>query len=52
MKKIIGLIVIGFVIAGVLYLVYKLAFSEKPLRSPLPEDEGVKVIFVTPVKGK
>ena len=48
MKKLIGLVVIGLVLAGLLYLGYKLLFSEKPLRSPLPEDDGVKVIFVTP----
>lgn len=48
MKKLIGLIVIGLLLAGLLYFLYKMFFSEKPIRSPLPEDEGIKVIFVTP----
>lgn len=51
-KKLIGLVVIGFVLAGLLYLGFKLFFSEKPIRSPLPEDEGIKVIFVTPATKK
>ncbi len=50
MKKLIGLIVIGLVIACLLYLLYRMVFAEKPLRSPLPEDAGIKVIFVTPGK--
>lgn len=52
MKKLIGLVVIGLIVAGLLYLVYKLFFSERPIRSPLPEDAGIKVIFVTPEKNK
>jgi len=50
MKKLIGLVVIGLIIAGFLYLLYSMVFTEKPLRSPLPEDLGIKVIFVTPAK--
>ncbi len=47
-KKMIGLFVIGLVISGVLYAAYSFITREPAVRSPLPEEEGVKVIFITP----
>jgi hypothetical protein len=47
-KKIIGLLVIGLLISGVLYAGYLFLTREPAIRSPLPKEEGVKVIFITP----
>lgn len=44
----IGLFVIGLVISGILYAAYSFVTREPAVRSPLPEEEGVKVIFITP----
>lgn len=47
-KKIIGLMVVGFIIASLLYGVFQFFTREPDVVSPIPEDEGIKVIFITP----
>lgn len=42
------LIIVG--ISLLLYLIYRYFFATDTLLSPLPEEKGVKVIFVTPTK--
>jgi hypothetical protein len=51
-KKAVGMVVIGLMIAGVLYAVYRIIVREPPITSPLPDEEGVNVIFITPEEGK
>lgn len=48
MKKLVGLFIIGIIVSFILYMLYRLLFSEPEMRSPLPKEEGVNVIFVTP----
>ncbi|MCX7997058.1 MAG: hypothetical protein N2691_04905 [Patescibacteria group bacterium] len=50
MKKIIGMAVLGLLVAGILFAGYRLFFSEDSLRSPLPREEGINVIFISPTK--
>lgn len=52
MKKIIGLVGIGVCIAALMYISYRLIFQEPEIKSPLPKENGVNVIFITPEKGK
>ena len=47
-KKIIGLIIIGLMIAALLYGIFQFFTREPDVISPIPEDEGIKVIFITP----
>ncbi|MFW5703687.1 MAG: hypothetical protein ACOCXQ_02540 [Patescibacteria group bacterium] len=47
-KKLIGIVGIGLIIASILFGIYRLIMREPELRSPLPEKEGVRVIFITP----
>ena len=48
--KIVGLVLIGLGIALLLFIGYSLILKNNRLISPVPQDEGVKVIFVTPTK--
>lgn len=48
--KIVGLILIGLGIALLLYVGYSLVTKNNRLITPVPTNEGVKVIFVTPAK--
>ena len=52
MKKILGLVGIGICIAAIMYIIYRLVIQEPELKSPLPKENGVNVIFITPAKGK
>lgn len=52
MKKVIGIVVIGLCIAAVLYVIFRVVTAEPPIKSPLPKENGVNVIFITPAKGK
>lgn len=49
MKKI-GLVLIAFGLALFIYLGYQYLQEKNRIKSPIPEQEGVKVIFVTPTK--
>ena len=52
MKKLIGLVVIGLCIAAVIYVAYRLLTAEPEVKSPLPKENGVNVIFISPGKEK
>jgi hypothetical protein len=51
MKKIIGLVAIGVLIAALMYTIYRLVIREPEIKSPLPKENGVNVIFITPAGG-
>ncbi len=46
--KIVGVILLAIGIALLLFVGYSYIKEQNKLRSPIPEDRGVKVIFVTP----
>jgi len=49
MKKL-GLIFISIGLALFLYVIYNIILENNKALSPIPENTGVKVIFVTPSK--
>ncbi len=48
--KIVGVILLAIGIALLSFVGYSYIKEVSKLRSPIPEDRGVKVIFVTPTK--
>jgi hypothetical protein len=46
------MLLFGLIVAGVLYIVYRSLFTEPEIRSPLPKQQGVEVIWLTPGKTK
>lgn len=48
--KTIGIILISIGLALLIFVVYNFIKEGNKLTSPIPEDTGVKVIFVTPTK--
>lgn len=48
--KTVGIILISIGLALVMFIVYTLMRNNNKLVSPIPEDTGIKVIFVTPTK--
>jgi hypothetical protein len=49
MKKL-GIVLIAIGIALLMFVLYNFIKQKNKLASPIPEDTGVKVIFVTPAK--
>lgn len=49
MKKI-GIVLIAAGLALLIFISYNFIAEKNRLKSPIPEEEGVKVIFVTPSK--
>lgn len=49
MKKI-GIVLIAAGLALLILIAYNFFAEKNRLKSPVPEEEGVKVIFVTPTK--
>ncbi len=49
MKKL-GLVLIAIGIALLMFVFYNFVKEKNKIASPIPEDKGVKVIFVTPSK--
>lgn len=45
-----GIVLIAIGIALLLFVSYNLIKEKNKIASPIPEDKGVKVIFVTPSK--
>ncbi|MGB9609194.1 MAG: hypothetical protein ACPLRN_03245 [Microgenomates group bacterium] len=48
--RVLGLILIAFGLALIIFVGINFIKEKNKVISPLPEDEGVKVIFVTPKK--
>jgi len=48
--KNIGLVLIAIGIALLMFISYNFIKEKNKMASPIPEDKGVKVIFVTPIK--
>ncbi len=48
--KTLGLILLSIGVALILFIIYSFFRERNKLVSPVPEDKGVKVIFVTPTK--
>lgn len=48
--KNIGLVLIAVGIALLMFVSYNFIKEKNKMASPIPEDKGVKVIFVTPAK--
>lgn len=46
--KLVGIILIGTGVALIAYVIFSLLTGSKKIVSPIPEDKGVKVIFVSP----
>jgi len=46
--KIIGVVLISFGLALIIFVVYNFVKAQGEIVSPIPENTGVKVIFVTP----
>lgn len=45
-----GIILIAIGIALLIFVSYNFLVEKNKIASPIPEDEGIKVIFVTPPK--
>lgn len=48
--KIVGTVLIGIGLALLIFVAYNFLQDRDQIASPIPEDKGVKVIFVTPSK--
>ncbi len=48
--KTIGVILIGIGLALLVFLIVNLIQNQNQLVSPIPDEKGVKVIFVSPTK--
>ncbi len=48
--KNIGLVLIAIGIALLMFVSYNFIKEKNKMASPIPEDKGVKVIFITPTK--
>lgn len=51
-KKVIGVLVMGLLVAALLFGVFSIFSREPAFYSPLPEEEGINVIFITPADKK
>ncbi len=49
MKRL-GIVLIAIGIALLMFVLYNFVKEKNKMASPIPEDKGVKVIFVTPSK--
>jgi hypothetical protein len=50
MKKTAGLILIAFGLALIISVFYRFWQEENKIVSPLPEEKGIKVIYISPTK--
>lgn len=48
--KSVGLVLIAIGIALLMFVSYNFIKEKNKMASPIPEDKGVKVIFITPTK--
>lgn len=48
--KSVGVVLIGIGIAMFLFVIYTFVSEQSSLVSPIPDEQGVKVIFVSPGK--
>lgn len=48
--KIVGIILVGMGLALLLFTIIGFFFDSNKIISPVPESQGVKVIFVSPTK--
>lgn len=48
--KLVGIILIAIGLALLLFVVFNFLNENNKMASPIPEEKGVKVIFVTPTK--
>jgi hypothetical protein len=47
-KKVVGLIVMGLIVSVILFVIYRIIIREPEVVSPLPKEEGVRVIYISP----
>lgn len=50
--RILGIILISFGLALLIFVAYNFLKEKNKIASPVPEEKGVKVIFVTPAGKK
>jgi len=50
MKKTIGLILIAFGLALIVLVIYNFLQEKNKILSPIPEEKGIKVIYISPAK--
>jgi hypothetical protein len=50
MKKALGLILIAFGLALIVFVIYNFFQEKNKIISPIPEEKGVKVIYISPTK--
>ena len=48
--KNVGLVLIAIGVALLMFVFYNFLVEKNKMASPIPEDKGVKVIFITPTK--
>ncbi len=48
--KMVGVVLIAIGLALLVFVVFNFVKEKNKMASPIPEEEGVKVIFVTPAK--
>jgi hypothetical protein len=50
MKKTLGLILIAFGLALIVFVIYNFFQEKNKILSPIPEEKGIKVIYISPTK--
>jgi hypothetical protein len=50
MKKTLGLILIAFGLAVIVFVIYNFFQEKNKILSPIPEEKGIKVIYISPTK--
>ena len=50
MKKTLGLILIAFGLALIVFVIYNFFHEKNKILSPIPEEKGIKVIYISPTK--
>jgi hypothetical protein len=50
MKKTLGLILIAFGLALIIFVIYNFFQEKNKILSPIPEEKGIKVIYISPTK--
>ena len=50
MKKTLGLILIAFGLALIVFVIYNFFQEKNKILSPIPEEKGIKVIYISPAK--
>jgi len=50
MKKTVGLVLIAFGLALIIFMVYNFLLEKNKILSPIPEEKGIRVIYISPTE--